>query len=254
MLKKASHYDILRWGLQGFPRINLFNYDGYVQLPNLIFLSPSHAGILDFPTYFLGTIFTIVFPGPNSLYVLTITSRKGWHAGTWAALGIFIGDGILMTAVALGAASLLNSSPMLFNAVRTLGALYLAWMGLGLMRSGIDRWKNRQDVSGTTEIRSYLDSVHPSLAALSLSLTNPKAIFFFVSFFAQFIQPGFAHPAHTFLYLAVVLQIVSMSYLAGLILAGQFFLRYFHRHPHCAAFLWLLVGALLIAFAGNLLL
>lgn len=60
------------------------------------FISPSSVGIVDFPTYLLGVIFTILFPGPNSLYVLTIASLKGWRAGAWASLGIFIGDAILM--------------------------------------------------------------------------------------------------------------------------------------------------------------
>ena len=221
--------------------------------PYLILLSPSHAGIFDFPTYLLGVIFTIVFPGPNSLYVLTITSRKGWRAGTWAALGIFVGDGVLMMAVALGAASLLNSSPMLFNMVRTLGALYLAWMGLGLMRSGVHRWKNLQDLTGVKEIRSYLDSVHPSLAALSLSLTNPKAIFFFVSFFAQFVDPTFAYPSLSFFYLAIVTQIFSMSYLAMLIGAGQFFLHVLQTHLRWSAILWMMVGVLFIVFGIHLL-
>ena len=95
--------------------------------------TPSNFGIIDFPTYLLGTILTILFPGPNSLYVLTITSRRGWQAGAWAAFGIFIGDAILMIAVALGAATLLNSSPVIFNILRTLGAVYLAFMGYGAL-------------------------------------------------------------------------------------------------------------------------
>jgi leucine efflux protein len=99
-----------------------------------------------------------------------------------------------------------------------------------------------------------LNTLHPALAALTLSLTNPKAIFFFVSFFAQFIQPEYAYPAYTFLYLACVLQVVSMTYLTGLIFAGQFFLSFFTRHTHYAAVLWLTVGILLIGFAGKLLL
>ena len=90
-------------------------------------LLPSNAGIIDFPTYLLGTIFTILFPGPNSLYVLTITTQKGWRFGAWGTLGIFIGDSILMIAIALGAASLLLSSPLLFNAVRTSGASKNRW-------------------------------------------------------------------------------------------------------------------------------
>jgi leucine efflux protein len=218
------------------------------------FISPSSVGIVDFPAYLLGTILTIILPGPNSLYVLTIASLKGWRAGAWASLGIFIGDAILMISVALGAATLLNSAPPIFNFIRMLGATYLAWMGYGFIRDGVARWNLAQPATVMGYEANYLNSLHPTLAALSLSLTNPKAIFFFISFFAQFIQPNYAHPIHTFLYLAIVLQVVSMTYLTSLIFAGQFFLKYFRKHPHYATALWIIVGALLIGFAGKLLL
>lgn len=218
------------------------------------FLTPSNFGIIDFPTYVLGTIFTILFPGPNSLYVLTTASQRGWRAGAWAALGIFIGDAILMAAVGLGVATLLNSSPVIFNIVRMLGAAYLGWLGYSLIRGGLLRWDKASQVEHHKANINYFDSVHPTLAALTLSLTNPKAIFFFVSFFAQFIQPSYAHPVQTILYLAIVLQFLSMTYLTGLIFAGHFFLIYFEKHPRYAAFLWMLVGTLLFGFAGKLLL
>lgn len=218
------------------------------------FISPSSVGIVDFPTYLLGVIFTILFPGPNSLYVLTIASLKGWRAGAWASLGIFIGDAILMISVALGAATLLNSSPSTFNFIRMLGAAYLAWMGYGFIRDGMRRWRRDQTVVTENGGAHYLNTLHPLIASLTLSLTNPKAIFFFVSFFAQFIQPGYAHPAHTFLYLAVVLQLVSMTYLAGLIFLGHYFLGFFKKHFRYAAILWLAVGMLLVGFAAKLLL
>ena len=217
-------------------------------------LSPSNAGILDFPTYLLGTIFTILFPGPNSLYVLTITTQKGWRFGVWGALGIFIGDSILMIAVALGAASLLLSSPLLFNTVRTLGALYLAWMGLGLLRSGMKRWNHSMNIAADSGMQVRIMRLHPSMAALTLSLTNPKAILFFIAFFSQFIRPDFENPARTFFYLAIVLQILSMTYLASLICIGQFFLKFFLRRPRLAAALWMLAGILFIGFALRLLL
>lgn len=127
-------------------------------------------------------------------------------------------------------------------------------MGYGFMRDGVRRWQGTQLAAAGNSDAHYLNALHPAVAALTLSLTNPKAIFFFVSFFAQFIQPEYAYPAYTFLYLACVLQVVSMTYLTGLIFAGQFFLSFFTRHTHYAAVLWLTVGILLIGFAGKLLL
>ena len=219
----------------------------------LSLLSPANAGIVDFTSYLLGTLFIILLPGPNSLYVLAIATQKGWRFGVWGALGIFVGDSLLMVAVALGAASLLASSPFAFSLVRTLGALYLAWMGYGLLRSGRQRWKLGVNI-GASEIQVRLVQLHPFLAALTLSLTNPKAIFFFIAFFSQFIQPNFVNPGHTYIYLATVLQLMSMSYLMGLICVGQLASRFFKRHTRYAAALWIMAGLLFIGFAMRLVL
>ncbi|MBU3626116.1 leucine efflux protein LeuE [Polynucleobacter sp. JS-Safj-400b-B2] len=218
---------------------------------SLSLLSPANAGIVDFSSYLLGTLFVILLPGPNSLYVLTIALAKGWRSGAWGALGIFIGDSLLMIAVALGAASLLMSSPMVFSFVRTLGAMYFAWMGFGLLRSGQQRW-TKQDTK-TREVQMRLMQLHPLFAALTLSLTNPKAIFFFIAFFSQFIRPDVENPTYTFLYLAIVLQVMSMAYLASLIFVGQIFLKFFQRQPRVAAGLWMFAGMLFIGFAIRLL-
>lgn len=217
-------------------------------------LLPSNAGIIDFPTYLLGTIFTILLPGPNSLFVLTIAIQKGWRSGAWGAIGIFIGDSILMIAVALGAATLLLSSPLIFNVLRTLGALYLVWMGFGLLRSGLKRWNRELSVEVEGDLQGRIMRLHPLAAALTLSLTNPKAILFFIAFFSQFIRPDFVRPLHTFLYLAIVLQIMSMAYLACLIGVGQASLKFFQARPRLAAALWMLAGILFIGFAIRLLL
>ena len=217
-------------------------------------LSPANAGINDFSSYFLGTLFIILLPGPNSLYVLTTASQKGWRSGVWGALGIFIGDCILMIGVALGAASLLLSSPILFSLVRTVGALYLAWMGVGLVRTGWQRRASPERVIANTSLQARLMQMHPMMAALALSLTNPKAIFFFIAFFSQFIQTDFGYPTYTFLYLAVVLQLMSMSYLAALILVGQACLDFFKQHHRAAAILWMIAGSMFVGFAIRLLL
>ena len=95
--------------------------------------------------------------------------------------------------------------------------------------------------------------MHPFVAALALSLTNPKAIFFFISFFTQFVDPQFANPALSFLYLAIILQVISITYLGALIWAGETLAHGFERRPQLAAMLWLGVSILFIYFALRLL-
>lgn len=215
----------------------------------------SDVGIVHFPSYVVGAILIVLLPGPNSLYALAISAERGWRKGLWASAGIVLGDSIIMLSVALGAATVLASSPLTYNLLRLLGILYLAWLGLGIIRGGLTRFQ----VKEPTTARPYFLQIsgivrlHPFLAALLLSLTNPKAIFFFVSFFTQFVDPGFNQPALGFFYLAVVTQLISIAYLAILIGSGQSCLGLISRYPTIAASIWLAIGTLFIAFSVNLL-
>lgn len=214
-------------------------------------INPGHWGIVDLPTYIFGTIAIVLLPGPNSLFVLTTSSQNGWRPANWAALGIVVGDSVLMLAIVFGAASLLQSSPTLFTVIRFLGALYLLWLGWGLTKISWQRYQG-QNLIQDQSIARRLMHIHPFWAALILSLTNPKAIFFFLSFFTQFVDPSFTNPALSFLYLAIFLQIISITYLSVLIWAGQALVQTFTRRPMWAAALWLVVGLMFIAFAVRL--
>lgn len=216
----------------------------------------SDAGIVNFPSYLLGAILIILLPGPNSLYVLAVSAQQGWRRAAWAALGVFLGDSIIMLAVALGAATLLQSSPVLFNTLRLLGAVYLAWLGIGIIRSGLDRLKcnGGSENAVAAESSTGLLRLHPLGAALFLSLTNPKAIFFFIAFFTQFVDPNVHASAWGFFYLAVVTQIISMIYLTGVIAVGQYCLDMANAHPAFASGVWLGTGILFMVFSARLLL
>ena len=100
-------------------------------------------GITDITTFVLGTIFIVLLPGPNSLYVMSVASRWGVGAGYRGACGIFLGDAILMVLSATGVASLLQTTPALFAVLKYAGAAYLAWMGLGLLRTARTIWRER---------------------------------------------------------------------------------------------------------------
>ena len=71
-------------------------------------------GITDLFTFILGTVFIVLLPGPNSLYVMAAASRWGVRAGYQGAAGIFVGDTILMLLAVTGMASVLRTTPELF--------------------------------------------------------------------------------------------------------------------------------------------
>jgi leucine efflux protein len=222
-------------------------------------------GITDLTTFVLGTIFIVLLPGPNSLYVMTIASRLGVAAGYRGACGIFVGDTILMVLSATGVASLLHASPAVFMVIKYAGAAYLAWIGAGLIRAAVAMWRGRvsnaptpvQTQAGTgTQTGTGADPAAPSArpfrTALIISLMNPKAILFFISFFIQFVDPGYAHPALSFAILGLIVQVCSAVYLSALIFGGAHLAAQFRRRRRLSAGATGGVGVMFIGFGVKL--
>ena len=206
-------------------------------------------GITDLASYVLGTIFIVLLPGPNSLHVLSVASQRGVRSGYLGACGIFVGDTILMVLSATGVASLLEASPALFLVLKHIGAAYLAWLGIGLLRAAWAIWHARAPLSGA---QPRVDATRPFRAALAISLMNPKAIMFFVSFFIQFVDPGYAYPALSFAILGLICQAISGLYLSLLILGGAHLAQQFRKRRRVSAGATGGVGAMFIGFGARL--
>ena len=206
-------------------------------------------GITDLWTYVLGTLFIVLLPGPNSLFVLATAAQRGVGAGYRAASAVFLGDAVLMLLSALGIASLLKAEPMLFLGLKYVGAAYLFYLGLGMLRGG---WQKLHQPVEQAAPAKEVDVNQPFRKALLLSLSNPKAILFFVSFFIQFVDPGYAYPGLSFLVLGLILEVLSALYLSFLIFSGVRLAAWFRRRQRLAAGASSGVGALFVGFGVKL--
>ncbi|MEV7278455.1 leucine efflux protein LeuE [Streptomyces sp. NPDC093111] len=210
-------------------------------------------GVTDLPTYLAGLVLIILLPGPNSLYVLSVAARKGTRTGYKAAAGVFTGDAVLMTLAALGAASLLQTTPLLFMIVKYAGAGYLAWMAYGMLRSALAMWRTRHETAAEAAAEPDAGPAErPYRRALVISLLNPKAILFLISFFVQFVDPSYAYPALSFLVLGTLLQAGSFLYLTTLIFGGTRLAAAFRRRKRLSAGATTAAGALFLGFAVKL--
>lgn len=210
-------------------------------------------GITDPLTFTLGTVFIILLPGPNSLFILTTATRQGARAGWQAAGGVVAGDFLLIFLAATGAASVLYANPTLFLVLKYAGAAYLTYIGWGLVRQAWESWRSPEAVS-VSKLPPRPDGSGRSAfrRALAVSLVNPKSILFFVSFFVQFVDPNYPHPALTFLLLGLIVQACSITYMAGLILGGAQIAARLGRHRRLNAATAASVGLIFIAFGVKL--
>ncbi|MFJ1915210.1 leucine efflux protein LeuE [Streptomyces sp. NPDC088147] len=218
-------------------------------------------GVTDLPTYLVGLVLIVLLPGPNSLYVLSVAARRGIRAGYSAAAGVWCGDTILMVLSAAGVASLLQANELAFGIVKFAGAGYLTWLAIGMMRAAWSLWRarhERADAVAATSAPSASASASPTPAerpyrrALVISLFNPKAILFFISFFVQFVDPGYAHPALSFVLLGLLANVASALYLSALIFGGTRLAAGFRRRKRLSAGMTSAAGALFLGFAVKL--
>lgn len=208
-------------------------------------------GITDIVTFIIGTVLIILLPGPNSLYVMSIATRYGVKTGYIGAIGVFFGDCILILCTVLGAATLLHNFPWLFILLKVVGALYLSYLGVRLLIAAYHTWTNKPQ-SVELQSDSKPKSFHPFRTALTISVLNPKAIMFYLSFFIQFVDPNYPYPAFTFTVLAIILQTLSMLYLTALIFSGVKIASFFNTRFRVAAVSVAMIGLLFCAFGIKL--
>jgi threonine/homoserine/homoserine lactone efflux protein len=131
---------------------------------------------------FLGaTLALTLTPGPAVLYIVARSMDLGRRAGLLSVLGIGLGNAVHAAAAALGLAALLVSSPVLFAAVKYLGAGYLVVLGVKkLLGRGEASEAVPQAISGRAALRQ----------AFLVALLNPKTALFFLAFLPQFADPS----------------------------------------------------------------
>ena len=117
-------------------------------------------------------------PGPSLALVLSRTLARGRWAGARAALGHGVGVGLYAGIAVGGLAVVLTAAPMVFSTLQLFGALFLGWMGLGLLRAKGDD----ADAIGTGE--------NDLLDGFLLAFLNPKIAVFFLALFSQLADPG----------------------------------------------------------------
>jgi threonine/homoserine/homoserine lactone efflux protein len=158
-------------------------------------------GIHDIGLFVLSGLLLNITPGPDTLYIVGRSSTQGPRAGAVAALGIGTGALVHVCAAALGLSVILAASATVFNAVRIIGAVYLLYVGIGLIRSA-------EAVASATIAgdRRFTPLRGIFLQGLLTNVLNPKVALFFLAFLPQFVDSRAPNPL-AFLFLGLIFDI-----------------------------------------------
>jgi threonine/homoserine/homoserine lactone efflux protein len=136
--------------------------------------------------FIAASLLLIVTPGQDMILVMSRSIAQGASAGVATAAGVsvgLVGHTLLAT---LGLGAILRTSEWLFLALKLVGAAYLVYLGVQLLRSRAHELALSAGAPRSL-MRLFFDG------ALS-NVSNPKIAVFYFAFLPQFVAPGAAHP------------------------------------------------------------
>lgn len=180
-----------------------------------------------------------VTPGPAVLFVL-YQSAFGLRYALAGVAGLMTANVIWISLVATGLGLMLVTTPWLFDSVRYLGAAYLAYLGYKIARYGIGQPHAEKATKRKSKLRTYQQGI-------MTSLSNPKAVLFFLALLPQFARPEvFLADLAYFGTLKIIILFVVMTSFA--LLGRSFFNRIMDSDKARWVFRILGVGIIIAAY------
>lgn len=177
-------------------------------------------------------VLAITVPGPDTVQLIRLGARSR-RSAVFAALGICTGNVLWPVVTMLGLAALIATFPWILTALYLFGGCFLVYMGQGAFRSGYADWRARAvlpavSINDATSTSTAVDGAQAAARVplgdfaswrlgLATNLSNPKALLFFGSVFAQFI-PVEASLLDRLLVL-VLMTVVGVAWFCGFALA-----------------------------------
>ena len=166
-------------------------------------------GIVNFTVFVSSCIILHFAPGADTMYILGKTLSGGKKSGIISVFGISTGVLIHTILVAFGLSAVLSKSILAFNIIKTLGAVYLIYMGI---KSIMD--KSSLEESKENKIENLKEIYFQGVIT---NILNPKVALFFLAFLPQFINENNQYGILPFILLGISFCITSSIY--GVILA-----------------------------------
>jgi threonine/homoserine/homoserine lactone efflux protein len=154
-------------------------------------------GTHDLEIFILSCITLNLIPGNDTIYIITKSLSDGKRAGIVSALGISSGTVVHILSASLGLSALIFSFSYAFEIIKTLGALYLIYLGI----SSLLKAKKSLYVKMVSEENSLLKTYKQ---AVLTNVLNPKVALFFLAFLPQFVSPDAPHKTLSFLFLGLI--------------------------------------------------
>jgi threonine/homoserine/homoserine lactone efflux protein len=194
--------------------------------------------------FIVASIVLIVTPGQDMILVMSRSIAQGSAAGVATAAGVsvgLVGHTLLAT---LGLGAILRTSEWLFVLLKLVGAVYLVYLGVQLLRTRSQPLATAADAPRSLA-RLFADG------ALS-NVSNPKIAIFYFAFLPQFVAPDAAHPTLAVFMLGLLFAALTFVVKGPVGLAAGRLSGWLRRRPEALKWLYRTSGAVLIGLGLKL--
>lgn len=198
---------------------------------------------------FTGALAVIyLVPGADMVLILQTGTLQGRAQALAVAIGLALARAAHVFLAAIGLAALLRTAPWAFEIVRVVGAAYLIWLGVGIVRT--------RSLSSRGVVMSVRDDRRSGSASVRrgflTNLLNPKALLFCSVLLPQFIRLEQGSVPGQFLLFGAILVGVGLVFDLAYASAGMLLNRLFVRHPLVEVFQRWTFALLLMGFGVHL--
>ena len=184
-------------------------------------------------------------PGPDNIFVLTQSTLYGKRNGILITLGLCTGLIFHTCLVALGVATLLQTSSWAFALLKTLGAGYLLYLAWQILNSPLPKLAG--DESALSDKALYLRGI-------IMNISNPKVSVFFLAFLPQFADASFGPVAPQIFLLGAMFGIVSLLIFSGIATIAAEIGHWLRQNPTSQLYMNRLTALIFVVLALKLLL
>jgi threonine/homoserine/homoserine lactone efflux protein len=196
--------------------------------------------------FVVACIVLVVVPGPDMAYMLGRCIAQGRRAGIMAAVGFSLGGYVHLTAAALGLSAILATSSAAFATVKWLGAAYLVYLGVMMLRASSGPLALNAAGSISRDDRTIL------WQAFLNDVLNPKVAMFFLALLPQFVDARAAHPTLQILLLGITVIAIALPLNIVVVLFSARLTEQLRRNANVAGGLRKALGGLFVALGLRL--
>lgn len=162
--------------------------------------------------YLVACALIAIIPGPTVTLIVANSLTHGSRAGLLNVAGTQLGLGLMMGLLVVGLSTIIATMGWWFDWLRLLGAIYLVWIGVKLLRASgaLDEARRAPRPRGGFLLQGML-----------VALSNPKMLLFFGAFIPQFVDPHGAYVGQVVLLSLTAMAVAALSDSAYALLTGR---------------------------------